>query len=407
MIYSFSFKNFCSFYDKMTLSFEDIRKGVETDCNMFVDTPLGVRLSKVMILIGHNASGKTNALKVLAFLRWFVVHSFQDLEEEKAGIPIDSFVFSDNQDSISEFELVFEHKKQVYRYLLHLCKTHVVKEELYKKENTQFFSYLFKRIWNPETGKSDISQQMDLKTEVLKEILRKNVTLISTAAAIKDEFLLDISGYFRSIMTNVWRTGKHWDTSSVGDQLLSGATKNYRRNEDRLRKAEAFLKNFDLGLEGVTIEEGKTQAKTGETEVILVPYGLHRVNEKIYRLAMSFESSGTKNMFVLLSLLLPVIEKGGIAVIDELEIDLHPHVIPQIINLFADPTINCKNSQLLFTSHSLEILNHLEKEQIVLVEKQKDCKSVLYRLDEVKGVRRDDNYFAKYMAGAYGAVPNI
>ena len=42
-----------------------------------------------------------------------------------------------------------------------------------------------------------------------------------------------------------------------------------------------------------------------------------------------------------------------------------------------------------------------------LVEKNKECKSEVYRLDELKGVRRDDNIYAKYMAGAYGAVPNI
>lgn len=406
MIYSVSFKNFCSFSDSTSLSFEDIRKGVETNCNLCVNTPLGARISKVMILIGPNASGKSNALKVFAFLRWFVIHSFQELPEEKMEIPIDTFLFSESQEIISEFELVFEHNNNVYKYVLHVCKTHVVSEELYRKEETQFFNYLFKRTWNAETGKSDISQQMNLKTEVLKDILRKNVSLISTAVAIKDETLIEISEYLKNIITNVWRAGKHWDTSSLGDQRLSFATKAYKRDENLFKKAENFLKNFDL-LDGIDIKEEETRTKMGEAEKILLPYGLHKVNDKIYKLSMSFESSGTKNMYVLLNLLLPVIERGGIAVIDELEIDLHPHTIPRIIDLFADPTTNPKNSQLLFTSHSLEILNHLKKEQITLVEKQKESKSILYRLDEVKGVRRDDNYFAKYMAGAYGAVPDI
>ena len=104
---------------------------------------------------------------------------------------------------------------------------------------------------------------------------------------------------------------------------------------------------------------------------------------------------------------MPAIELGGIAIIDELEIDLHPHTLPRIIELFGNPTTNPKNTQLIFTTHSLEILSHLEKEQVVLVEKNKDCQSEMYRLDELKGIRRDDNIYAKYMAGAYGAVPNI
>jgi len=161
-------------------------------------------------------------------------------------------------------------------------------------------------------------------------------------------------------------------------------------------------------LEDISIKEGETRStKSGEAKKIYLPYGVHKVNEKEYRLPFPFESSGTKNMFVLLHFLLPAIEHGGIAVIDELEIDLHPHALPYIVDLFANPETNPNNSQLLFTSHSLDILSHLEKEQVMLVEKKQECKSELYRLDKVKGIRRDDNIYAKYMSGAYGAVPNI
>ena len=42
MIYSFTFKNFCSFANNATILFEDIRKGVETKSNMFCDTQSGI-----------------------------------------------------------------------------------------------------------------------------------------------------------------------------------------------------------------------------------------------------------------------------------------------------------------------------------------------------------------------------
>jgi len=408
MIYSFTFKNFCSFAERATISFEDIRKGIETKCNMFSDTEAGARLSKAMMVIGPNASGKTSALKALAFLSWFVRNSFVGLEGEKEEIPVDTFAFTEGKENVSEFELVFEHNARVYQYVLHLCRTHVVKEELYRREKTQHFNYLFKRQWNAKTGSSDIVQRINLKTEVLKEILRRNVSLISASVAIKNDFLTEIADFWQKIIGNVNRTGKSWDTSSLGDRGLFEATEEYNRNQSLFRKVEKFLKDIDLGLDGIDIEEREApNAKTGETKKFYLAYGVHKVNEKQYKLPFTFESSGTKNMFVLLHFLLPAIEQGGIAVIDELEIDLHPHAIPQIIDLFANPVTNPHNSQLLFTSHSLEVLNHLEKEQIVLVEKKQGCKSELYRLDEIKGVRRDDNIYAKYMAGAYGAVPNI
>jgi AAA15 family ATPase/GTPase len=408
MIYSFTFKNFCSFADKTTISFEDIRKGIETKNNMFVDTPLGARLSKVMIAIGPNASGKTNALKALAFLSWFVRYSFVGLEGEKEEIQIDTFAFSEDKESVSEFELVFEHKAAVYKYILHLCRTHVVKEELYRKEETQHFNYLFKRNWNSELASADISQRINLKTEVVKEILRKNVSLIAASVAIKNDVLTDISEFWQKIIGNVNRMGKTWNTFSLGERMLFEAAEVYKKNEDLFNKAVQFLKNIDVGLEGILIEEVEAHnKKTGEAKIIYLPYGVHKINGKEYKLPFAFESSGTKNMFVLLHFLLPAIMQGGIAVIDELEIDLHPHALPPIIELFANPVTNPKNSQLIFTSHSLEILNHLEKEQIILIEKKQECRSELYRLDELKGIRREDNIYAKYMAGAYGAVPNI
>jgi hypothetical protein len=213
--------------------------------------------------------------------------------------------------------------------------------------------------------------------------------------------------FWNNVVTNVVRTGKAWHTSSMGDERIFEFSKGYKRNEIIFKKVIQFLKEVDPCLDNIEIEEITNRAKTGELSKEYFPYGIHKVGNDKYRLPLVFESSGTKNMYVLLNYLLRVLERGGVAVIDELELDLHPHTLPKIVELFIEPELNPKNSQLIFTSHSLDVLNHLEKEQILLVEKDSECKSEIYRLDEVKGVRRDDNIYAKYMSGAYGAVPNI
>jgi hypothetical protein len=43
----------------------------------------------------------------------------------------------------------------------------------------------------------------------------------------------------------------------------------------------------------------------------------------------------------------------------------------------------------------------------MLVQKNQDCERTAYRLDSVEGIRNDDNSYAKYMAGAYGAVSEL
>lgn len=89
-----------------------------------------------------------------------------------------------------------------------------------------------------------------------------------------------------------------------------------------------------------------------------------------------------------------------------MESELHPQMAIEIMRLFTDTETNPHNAQLLIATHSLEVLQYVEKNQIYLVEKN-DCVSDAWRLDEMKGVRRDDNIYARYLAGAYGAVPKF
>ena len=53
------------------------------------------------------------------------------------------------------------------------------------------------------------------------------------------------------------------------------------------------------------------------------------------------------------------------------------------------------------------LMSDLSKYQIFLVEKNPECESEVYRLNDVEGVRSDDNLFKKYLAGSYGGVPDI
>ena len=59
-----------------------------------------------------------------------------------------------------------------------------------------------------------------------------------------------------------------------------------------------------------------------------------------------------------------------------------------------------------YTNVSEEVLNILKKHQVYLVEKT-NLHSEAWRLDEMSGIRVDDNLYAKYYAGALGATPNI
>jgi AAA15 family ATPase/GTPase len=188
---------------------------------------------------------------------------------------------------------------------------------------------------------------------------------------------------------------------------MVGASALYFAN-DHLRLAMTkLLKDWDLGLTDIRIERQTVTHPDGDKDDIYIPFGVHKVNDLEHSIMLKYESSGTQSAFILLSRLLPVLNSGGVAVIDELESDLHPHMLVPILDLFFSPETNPHNAQILFTCHSIEVLNLLHKAQVVLVEKDENCHSNAWRLDEVKGIRADDNLYAKYMGGSYGAIPQL
>jgi AAA15 family ATPase/GTPase len=166
------------------------------------------------------------------------------------------------------------------------------------------------------------------------------------------------------------------------------------------------LKEFDLGLSDVQIEQVERLGNDGQPEVMYLPFGLHQNVEGGFSLPFLEESNGTQSAFVVLEKVLQVLVYGGMAVIDELDNDLHPHLIPKILDWFRFEHTNPHQAQLLFTCHTPEVLNRLQKHQVYLCEKQQHC-STAWRLDAVVGLRADDNLYAKYMAGALGAVPAV
>ena len=214
-----------------------------------------------------------------------------------------------------------------------------------------------------------------------------------------------ISNYWRQVETNVIEAG--W----IGDHLLPNTSKlmietlhffSESENEILKKEAEKLLSRFDLGLDSFNIKKEKKENELSINVQVAHTFG----DEKIY-LPMQYESSGTKQLFVLLKAILVVLAKGGVAVLDEFDVNLHPEMVLSLFELFVQPETNPKNAQLLFSTHSHRVLSKLDKYQIILTEKNDKGGSEAWRLDDVSGVRADDNFFSKYIAGAYGAVPKL
>lgn len=392
----FSVKNFYSIYENLDVSLM-LNRHVSVDYRSLVGSDES-RVSKLMALIGANGSGKTSVLKSLAFVDWFISHSFTSLEPQDS-IPVTPHFLG--AEETSEFSLEFEFQNKIWRYDLVLSSKRVVHESLHRYDYR--FIYIFKRNWNEASQNYQVTLKPDFDLPQKEaERVRGNASLIATAAQFNVPLAVDLTQ--QNVVSNLTSMGKY--SLNTVEQLIRAAEFLHDRDES-LSSISRLLVDWDLGLSGVSVQEQQVHNEKGDKETIYIPYGLHEANNQSFELPLFKESSGTRSAFTLLSKIVPVLEVGGVAIIDELESDLHPHMLSAFLDLFLSPETNPHGAQLIFSTHSHEILNMLMKEQILLVEKDEDLNTDAFRLDEVEGVRTDDNFYAKYMAGAYGAVPEI
>lgn len=394
MLRRFSVHNFFSIADTVELSLL-LNKRIPKDMRSF-DGQADSRLSKMTALIGANGSGKSNLLKALAFTAWFIRNSFSDIK------PTENILFSPHFSKDHEpthISLEFEFEGTIYAYHLSMTKQKVLHESLYFKEVR--WNYIFKRDWDETTQTYHIKLKDTLEIDKKEaQKVRPNASLIATAAQYNSQLALKLVQL--PFISNVHLIGKiQYDISS-----LLEAAGFFHNTPELFGKLKSLLKNWDLGLSDIVLKKQEVSSAIKDQQYVM-PYGTHHFNGKTIELPFYQESSGTGSAFVLLSRLLPILETGGVAIIDELENDLHPHMLLAILDLFFSEKHNPKHAQLIFSTHQELVLNKLMKEQILLVEKDNTLNTNAWRLDEVEGVRSDDNFFAKYMAGAYGAVPEI
>ena len=394
MLHKYAFSNFQSFRERTEVSW--LLDGRVPPAVWSGAATSGERVSSVMAVIGANASGKTALLKPIVFLNWFVTQSFSKDPTE----PLPLAAHAAARDEPSEFEVEVDFEERIWRYTLRCTAERVLHEALYAKHERM--RYVFVREWNEKTQSYDVKQQ-DFgfaPTEARKA--RQNASLIATAAQYGVPVAQRIVDHL--VVTNINESGR---ITNDREQLIRSAA-HFAVDEAQRKSLIRLLGSWDLGLSDIQIRPFESVNSGIEARKIWFPVGIHRTSDsKSFELLFNQESSGTQGAFILLSRLLPALASGGLAVIDEFENDLHPHMLEPILDLFANPATNPHGAQLLFTCHAIEVLNILHKSQVMLVEKDVNNESSAWRLDSVEGVRSDDNFYAKYMAGAYGAVPQL
>ncbi len=386
MIRKIRFKNFYSFRKESEINFLATNKSDYS----YYNSPKGEYITKVGAFIGANASGKTNVMRLLSFLSYFVCAGSKKNSVSDNSIEFKTF-FDNNKPSY--FNLEFEYKNKIYYYDL-VVNDNTVKEEKLTVKGVEKYS---KPI---EIFERKFENILHLHKDYFKGFSKKftkNIRLdVSLIGFLKAHYNIDVINevydYFDSFESNINELGEINNTHHKIKAVLK-----YLENEELKVSMEKVVRNFDLGLKGFNIDKEGSK---------LTIEGLHKKKDGENRLPFNYESRGTRSLFYVLANILTAIKTGSVVVIDEIESGFHPDALKKLLNYFIDENAE-SNAQILFSSHSLQFLNKLDMHQIYLIEKGEDCESGVYRLNEVEGVRSDENFLRKYMAGAYGGFPQI
>jgi uncharacterized protein len=398
MIHKISVENFFSIAEKQEVDLRVPANAPDRSCFRLSRSNDQIRLPLVVGIYGPNASGKSTLLRAVTTIAWFVRGSFS--LQPNAPVPLfhpymNKEWWNRPTKIAVEFDgrisMVPEAVPQRFRYELHLnheattAGKEVAYEALFQAPKKKF-----RRIFERRGQKFDFGRDFEISaSDDRVKSIRSNASVISTLAQLNHKPSSEVVLSLQALQTNISGLDK-------SPPLINQALNFYHQNPPYLARLNRELSRLDLGLEEMKITAGENG-----------PIALFKHIGLDAELIYALESTGTKKFIEIFPLLQYVMDVGGVAIIDELDNDIHPLLAPQLFRWFYDKERNKEGGQLLFTAHNAAFLNEMEKDQVFFTEKPGGKSTHIYGAGEIKGLRREPSLMKKYLSGELGAVPHI
>lgn len=419
MIVSFHVENFMSFRNEVTFSFEPTKDRFLLDeyTHMIKE---GVKLLKIGLIYGANASGKTNLLQALNTLR-----NIMCLPTVAKGKVLDIIPFLMDESSRNlptRFELSFYIGSE--KYLLQL----VADQKRIYSEKLQFYpstkaALLYDRRYDEEQGLTVINWggYLSLSTKSCRAIEGNTIENMSVLASwsksnVETSRLNAVYDYFSEQFYPPMSLVAHAKDILAQDE--SGAALTFVRK---------FLKASDFNISDVAIEDEEIHLddtlssfitalpiedniksewlKDGVIRKEYFVFSHHTANGK-FKLPEHLESAGTLQMLALSVLLYKVLHKGSVIIIDEIESSLHYELLSYFLRTFlASSTVA---SQMLLTTHDLNLLNEdfIRRDAIWFAQKDESATTELTRLSAY-GLHKNVSPYNAYKQNKLAPLPFI
>ncbi|HET8660631.1 MAG TPA: ATP-binding protein [Micromonosporaceae bacterium] len=348
-------------------------------------------------VFGANASGKSNLLDALSWMRTAVNESYASW---KPGAGVARWPFRLDPTAVAEpslysTELVVEGVRQTYGF--------EVDDERVRQEWLYTYPHNRKRIiFERQDGSWSFGSTVaHSDVEVLRRLTRDNALFLSVAGQSGLAETAPAYSWFGHHLLSAYR----YDRRRVGQivAFLDGAPQ-------RRRRLVALTRAADLGLADIRV---RPTAAAESSQVMLEKPDLEFLHGGSGVAMRSWEQSqGTLEWLALLVPALTALEKGSVLCVDELDASLHSRLTPRLIELFRSEETNPAGAQLIFTTHDATLLGTsfgediLARDEVWFVEKDRAGATTLFSYRDFRP-REGENIQKKYLSGTFGAVPMV
>lgn len=414
MLLSFTVENFRSIRDRQSLILE-----ASSDSHLresHVIKASGHEVLKSAAIYGANASGKSNVINAMIWMRRFVLESIFE-KVENPEIPVEPFrLNADSRSAPSVFEIEFLLGDDRFRYGFALSKSSVEEEWLFRKRPKGQAAKIFSR----EGKKITTNPRQEKGLERFITNTKPNTLFVKVCDAFNFAFADQVMEWFRNFRY----------VSGLDETGFIGFTADRIREEKHRTALLDFAKRADFNLcdirssiepltekdlpENLSSEVKKRllSANPQKGEIFTGHSVFDSDGEIVGIEEFDFEeeeSQGTRKFVALAGPILHTIEGGSILLIDEFEARLHPNLTKAILQWFNGPQ-NTKGAQLIIATHDTGLMDPdtLRRDQIWFCEKDARGSTSLYCLDEFdkQEVRATTKFNRQYLQGIFGAVPH-
>lgn len=414
MLVEFRVKNFRSLRDEQVLSLVASKDASLADTNT-VESGLKAapRLLSSAVVYGANASGKSNLIKALQYMRGVVVESATVVQPGQTYAVQPFRLDTASAEEPTEFEVTVILSGVRHQYGFAMTQQRIVREHLlvYKAFKPQRW---FERHYDASSGKDVYEFGTGLKGSktLWENATRSNALFLSMAAQLNSEALRPLFDWFASSLVLFNEQALLNPQVSIEMLKQPGGRK---RICDFLTSADISIADIEVvtrKVPGQTVHfdvaAGKSELRYEEVEQQQLRFS-HTTGRGTAVFDLMDESSGTRNLLFLAGPVLDILEKGQTLVIDELDTSLHTLLVRELVRMFHRPEINTGGAQLIFTTHDTSLLDApdlFRRDQIWLVEKDNEQASNLIALAEFSP-RKNEALERGYLIGRYGGIPFV